>query len=117
MHQLSEARHSAGLAQEQLALKCGLPASDIKELESGRMSPRITGQSEADAAELRNLLGFSNRGAVRNIVNALEDKGILIYVLNYENSDFSGLNGEAEGRPYIYTISMQILMKRAISRA
>ena len=36
-----------------------------------------------------------------NLVELLENKGILIYVMELENNAFSGMNGSVNGRPYI----------------
>lgn len=62
---------------------------------------RVTGEAEIDATQLRDLLGFAQSGAVRNIVDTLENKGILVYAMKYEHNSFSGVNGVVEGRPFI----------------
>ena len=57
--------------------------------------------AEADAQKLRAFLGFSAEGPIPNLVGALENKGILIFLFRYENDGFSGMNGLVDDRPYI----------------
>lgn len=57
--------------------------------------------AEIDAQQLRKYLGFASEGPISNMVGALENKGILIYLFEYDNDHFSGMNGTVDGRPYI----------------
>ena len=60
-----------------------------------------TGDSCSDAQALRSWLGYSEEGPVLNLVGLLENRGILVYLLDYRNDSFSGMNGFVDGRPYI----------------
>jgi Zn-dependent peptidase ImmA (M78 family)/DNA-binding XRE family transcriptional regulator len=57
--------------------------------------------AEKDAQQLREWLGFASEGPIPNLVGALENKGVLIYLFEYDNDQFSGMNGTVDGRPYI----------------
>lgn len=59
------------------------------------------GDSCRDAAALRNWLGIGEEGPILNLVGLLENKGFLVYLLDYHNNSFSGINGFVDGRPYI----------------
>lgn len=61
----------------------------------------ITGDYEKDALEMRRYLKISESGPVGNMIELLENKGIIVYVCNEECPDFSGMNGSVNGRPYI----------------
>ncbi len=61
----------------------------------------ISGNSETDAEFLRQSLGFASSGPIENLTGQLENKGFLIYVNNEGKSDFFGLNGFVNSRPYI----------------
>ena len=56
---------------------------------------------EQDAKSLRTLLGFAKEGPIPNLIGALENKGILIYQFDYDNDQFSEMNGMVDDRPYI----------------
>ena len=56
---------------------------------------------EKDAAALRRHIGFAEDGPVEDLIGKLENKGILIYECDPDNSSFSGMNGSVNGRPYI----------------
>lgn len=56
---------------------------------------------EEDAKNLRKYLHLSDDGPVGNLVEMLENKGILVYFLKMESDAFSGMNGLVDGRPYI----------------
>jgi Zn-dependent peptidase ImmA (M78 family)/DNA-binding XRE family transcriptional regulator len=56
---------------------------------------------EMNAAMLRKHLGFSAYGPIGDLVESLENIGILIYFFNINNEKFSGMNGFVNGRPYI----------------
>ncbi len=60
-----------------------------------------TGDAEADAQLLRKHLGFAQNGPLCNLVGAMEDKGILVYIAPIENDQFSGMNGTVDERPFI----------------
>lgn len=57
--------------------------------------------AEKDAEALRRTLGFAQEGPIPNLVGALENKGILIFLFDFENDQFSGMNGLVDHRPYI----------------
>ena len=58
---------------------------------------------ELAASNLRRYIGFPEDGPVPNVIDVLENKGILIYILPYEeaNDCFFGMNGTVNGQPYI----------------
>lgn len=56
---------------------------------------------EVSAASLREHLGFSKDGPIEDLIGKLENKGILIYECDIDNSRFSGMNGLVNDRPYI----------------
>ena len=62
---------------------------------------RLSSDSENDAKALRKYLRISDAGPVGNLVEMLENKGVLIYFLDVENDAFSGMNGLVDDRPYI----------------
>lgn len=62
---------------------------------------QLSSNAENDARALRKYLHISEDGPVGNLVEMLENKGILVYFLNIENDAFSGMNGLVDGRPYI----------------
>lgn len=64
-------------------------------------SLNMTDDSEADAQALRKHLGFAPSGPVKDLIGAMENKGILIYLCEFENDKFSGMNGTVDDRPYI----------------
>lgn len=61
----------------------------------------LTGDVEKDALYMRKYIGIAEFGPVGNLVELLENKGILVYFCNIDNDDFSGMNGLVNGRPYI----------------
>ncbi len=61
----------------------------------------LTGNPEEDAYCMRKYLKLSEFGPVGNLIEILENKGILVYVCDIENDAFSGMNGLVNGRPYI----------------
>ena len=65
-----------------------------------------SGEVERDASKLRDVLGLAPTGAISNLVSSLEDKGILIYFLEYEDDKFLGMNGLVSNQPYIVLNSM-----------
>lgn len=64
-------------------------------------SLEMTDDIEADAQALRKHLGFAPSGPVKDLIGAMENKGILIYLCEVDNDKFSGMNGTVDDRPYI----------------
>ena len=60
-----------------------------------------TMDAEKDAEALRMTLGFSQEGPIPNLIGALENKGILVFLFHYGNDQFSGMNGLVDDRPYV----------------
>ena len=56
---------------------------------------------EENAAALRQHLGFAKDGPIEDLIGKLENKGILIYECDPDNTSFSGMNGFVDDRPYI----------------
>ena len=56
---------------------------------------------EKNAAEMRAKLELSKNGPIGGLIEILENKGILVYLCDIDNDDFSGMNGTVNGRPYI----------------
>ena len=56
---------------------------------------------EANAASLREHLGFSKDGPIDELIGKLENKGILVYECEIDSKRFSGMNGLVNGHPYI----------------
>lgn len=56
---------------------------------------------EESASRMRKELGLSLDGPIGNLIETLENKGILIYLCDIKNDEFSGMNGTVNGRPYI----------------
>lgn len=61
----------------------------------------LTDSVEEDALAMRRYLKISESGPVGNLIELLENKGILVYVCDIENDAFSGMNGQVNERPYI----------------
>lgn len=61
----------------------------------------LTKDDEISASALREHLGFSKDGPIEDLIGKLENKGILIYECDIDNSRFSGMNGLVNDRPYI----------------
>ena len=57
--------------------------------------------TENAAKELRKYLGISINGPVPNLVEILENKGILVFFIEIDSDYFSGMNGTVNGIPYI----------------
>lgn len=56
---------------------------------------------ENDAQLLRKHLNLAIDGPICNLIEILENKGILIYTCEIDNDKFSGMNGFVNDRPYI----------------
>lgn len=61
----------------------------------------LSGNPEEDAKKMREYLGIAVTGPIGNIVELLENRGILVYACDIENHAFSGMNGLVNERPYI----------------
>lgn len=70
------------------------PIPDIKKIP-------WTDDTEEAAKKLRKYLGISENGPVPNIVEILENKGILVFFIKVETDYFSGMNGTVNGIPYV----------------
>lgn len=62
---------------------------------------KLTCDNEVNAALLREHLNLAVDGPIDNLVEILENKGILVYVCEIDNDKFSGMNGFVNERPYI----------------
>ena len=56
---------------------------------------------EDTALKLREHLDIAKTGNVGNLVDTLENSGILIYMINLKIPDFAGINGMVNNYPYI----------------
>lgn len=56
---------------------------------------------EEDAKRMREYLGVAKSGPIGNLVQLLENRGILVYACDIDNNAFSGMNGLVNERPYI----------------
>ncbi len=61
----------------------------------------LSDSAEENASRMRAQLELSKEGPIGGLIEILENKGILVYLCNIENDDFSGMNGTVNGRPYI----------------
>ena len=57
--------------------------------------------AEEDAKALRKCLHLAEMGPIGNLVEMLENKGVLVCFLNVDSNAFSGINGLVDERPYI----------------
>lgn len=57
--------------------------------------------AEEDAKALRKCLHLAEMGPIGNLVEMLENKGVLVCFLNIDSDAFSGINGLVDERPYI----------------
>jgi len=83
-----------------------LSVSDILGAGALREAPKIHSlnpkmNAEKDAQALRAVLGFAEEGPIPNLIGALENKGILVFLFECDDERFSGMNGLVDGRPYI----------------
>ncbi len=62
---------------------------------------KLSIDEEENARELRKLLKLSLEGPIGNLVNIVENNGILIYQHKVEVDSYSGMNGSINGRSYI----------------
>lgn len=56
---------------------------------------------ETSGLKMREYLSLAPSGPVGNIVDALENRGIIVCQIDFSNERFSGINGTLNGRPYI----------------
>lgn len=56
---------------------------------------------EAAGRSLRKFLNAAISGPIGNLIDLLENQGILVYLMDYNDGGFSGINGNVNGRPYI----------------
>lgn len=61
----------------------------------------LTNNIEQNALALRKYLHIAELGPVGNLIELLENSGILVYIAAIDNDAFSGMNGLVNGRPYI----------------
>lgn len=61
----------------------------------------LTDDHEENAISLRHHIGLANDGPIGNLIEVLENKGILVCVCDLDNDKFSGMNGFVNERPYI----------------
>jgi len=82
---------------------------DIIEVLGGEVLPAapqcgcipLSDNVEDDAAALRRHLLIGAVGPVCKLIETLENRGILVMIMDCNNAKFSGMNGFVEGRPYI----------------
>ena len=54
----------------------------------------LGGKIEKDAQKMRDYLGASASEPIRNLIQLLENRGILVYSCDIDNDAFSGMNGK-----------------------
>ncbi|HHU55414.1 MAG TPA: ImmA/IrrE family metallo-endopeptidase [Acholeplasmataceae bacterium] len=64
-------------------------------------SIKLDSDNELNALKLREYLQISNEGPINNIIDILEKKGFLIYLIDFDDENFSGCNGLVNDYPYI----------------
>ena len=62
---------------------------------------KSSGDFEKDAVQLRNQLSIPQKGPIEDVIAILENQGILVIMLDFDNRHFSGMNGTVNGYPYI----------------
>ena len=62
---------------------------------------KLSDDNEVNASLLRNLLKLSLEGPIGNLVNIVENNGVLVYQHEVDGGSYSGMNGSINGRPYI----------------
>ncbi len=58
---------------------------------------------------MRKYLHIAESGSVGNLVELLENKGILVYMIEVDHDAFSGMNGTVNDRPYIYLMNVDVI--------
>lgn len=61
----------------------------------------LSSSPEENALRMRTHLELPKEGPIGDLIEILENKGILVYLCDIENDDFSGMNGTVNGRPYV----------------
>jgi len=61
----------------------------------------VSGDVENDAARLREYLGFAIEGPLLDLIGAMENKGVMIYLCDFDLDKFSGMNGFVDDRPFV----------------
>ena len=61
----------------------------------------LTGDANVDGLKIREYLNISTHGPVGNLIETLENNGILVFMLDIDSDSFNGMNGSVNGRPYI----------------
>lgn len=61
----------------------------------------LSDNAETDARNLRKYLHISDVGPIGNLVELLENKGVLVCFMDIDSDAFSGMNGLVGERPYI----------------
>lgn len=75
---------------------------------------QVSSDAEHDARALRKHLGLAEEGPLDDLVNILENKGILVFECYMDSQGFSGINGLVNDRPYIaYNSNMTAERKRS----
>ena len=82
---------------------------EVVELLGGEVLPRapelhslvLSKDPEKDGMALRHYLNVNQHGPVGSFIDLLENQGILVFMLDINNPNFSGMNGNINGRPYI----------------
>ena len=62
---------------------------------------KLSENIEENGLAMRRYLQIAEFGSVGNLVELLENKGVPVYMNEFENEDFSGMNGLVNSRPYI----------------
>lgn len=61
----------------------------------------MTMDPEEDAAAMRKCLGVASVGPVGNLIELLENRGVVIYAADIKTDAFAGMNGLVNNRPYV----------------
>ena len=61
----------------------------------------LSDSAEDDACKMREYLRVGSEGPVGDLVEVLENQGVLMYPCAIDSDHFSGMNGCVDGRPYI----------------
>lgn len=72
---------------------------------------QLSNSIEDNALQLRRYLKIADSGPVGNMVELLENKGFLVYLMDIENDGFSGINGTVNSRPYV-AVNMNMTAER-----
>lgn len=69
----------------------------------------LTEHVEENALAMRKYLHTAESGSVGNLLELLENKGILVYMIEVDHDAFSGMNGTVNDRPYIYLMNVDVI--------